>query len=231
MSDPRTWICAAGLGDSQSEQAAQDSEQLLLWKETPTAKPSCESTGPACPSTTTSDTSKGLAYLTLLRLAFRAKLHRCAVSGAEVTTSMDAGSGLTSSGSSATHDPGSHSWKTQQACFPWMEEKHGLESYLNFTPSGLICGGKLWEATQLVRPTNDSGSGSWLPTPSGVNGGTNHTAGRLDEWGGQANPFRGTSLGPVRCAIFEEWMMGLAIRHTELTPSEMPSPRKSLSTS
>jgi hypothetical protein len=61
----------------------------------------------------------------------------------------------------------------------------------------------------LARHTAASGCGS-LPTPSGTNGrGKNHTVGRLDEWGGSSNPFRGTPLGPVRCVSFELWMMGL----------------------
>ena len=48
-----------------------------------------------------------------------------------------------------------------------------------------------------------------LPTPSGCsNGGKNHVVGRLDEWGGSSNPFRGTEIGRVRCASFEAWMMG-----------------------
>jgi DNA (cytosine-5)-methyltransferase 1 len=51
--------------------------------------------------------------------------------------------------------------------------------------------------------------------------------GRLDEWGGSSNPFRGTEIGKVRCASFEEWMMGLPIGWTGLTPSETPSSRKS----
>jgi hypothetical protein len=56
--------------------------------------------------------------------------------------------------------------------------------------------------------------------------GKNHVVGRLDEWGGSSNPFRKTPLGPVRCASFEEWMMGLPTAWSELTPSEMPSSRK-----
>ena len=107
----------------------------------------------------------------------------------------------------------------------WMED--GRVDLSDFQSIGYDGWWRLWGLTPLARPTKDFGSGSWLPTPSGVNGGTNHTAGRLDEWGGNSNPFRGTSLQRVRCAAFEEWMMGLGIRHTELTPSEMRSPRKS----
>ena len=110
----------------------------------------------------------------------------------------------------------------------WTEEEPSQESYLSFTPSGMIYGGKLWELTPLARFIAGKDSGCLLPTPSGVNGGTNHTAGRLDEWGGNSNPFRGTKYQRVRCAAFEEWMMGLDIHHTALTPSETPSSRKSL---
>jgi hypothetical protein len=60
-----------------------------------------------------------------------------------------------------------------------------------------------------------------------VNGGKNHTVGRLDEWGGNSNPFRGTDIGKKRCATFEEWMMGLPIGFTALTPLETPLSLKS----
>lgn len=51
-----------------------------------------------------------------------------------------------------------------------------------------------------------------LPTPSGTrNGGKNHTVGRLDEWGGSSNPFRGLNIGRVRCLPFELWAMGFDI--------------------
>jgi hypothetical protein len=67
---------------------------------------------------------------------------------------------------------------------------------------------------------------SLLPRPSGTstgrNGKKNHVVGRLDEWGGSSNPFRGTEIGKVRCASFEEWMMGFPIGWTELTRSETP---------
>jgi len=62
--------------------------------------------------------------------------------------------------------------------------------------------------------------GSSLPTPSGVNGGNNHTMGRIDEWGGSSNPLRGTVIGSMRLPEFEELVMGWPIRWTELTPYE-----------
>jgi len=79
----------------------------------------------------------------------------------------------------------------------------------------------------LARHTAASGYGS-LPTPSGTNGrGKNHTVGRLDEWGGSSNPFRGTPLGPVRCVSFELWMMGLPTAWRQSMPPATPSFLKS----
>jgi hypothetical protein len=67
-----------------------------------------------------------------------------------------------------------------------------------------------------------------LPTPSGCsNGGKNHVVGRLDEWGGSSNPFRGTEDGKARCASFEGWMMGYPTVWPSLMVSEMQSSHKS----
>lgn len=61
-----------------------------------------------------------------------------------------------------------------------------------------------------------------LPTPSGCsNGGKNHVVGRLDEWGGSSNPFRGTEDGKRRCGSFEAWMMGYPTVWASLMASEM----------
>lgn len=86
---------------------------------------------------------------------------------------------------------------------------------------------------QLVasaRRTSASGCSSeqsGLPTPSGTSGGgKNHVAGRLDEWGGSSNPFRGTSLGKVHCPFFELWMMGFPEAWWALMPRGTLSSRK-----
>lgn len=76
--------------------------------------------------------------------------------------------------------------------------------------------------------TTDRASSGRLPTPSGTsNHGVNHVAGRLDEWGGSSNPFRGTSLGRVHCPAFEFWVMGYPETWTQLMPPAMPSCRRS----
>lgn len=67
----------------------------------------------------------------------------------------------------------------------------------------------------------------FLPTPSGTsNHGKNHVAGRLDEWGGSSNPFRGTSLGKVHCPGFEFWVMGYPEAWAQLMQRVTQSYRK-----
>jgi hypothetical protein len=67
----------------------------------------------------------------------------------------------------------------------------------------------------------------FLPTPSGTsNHGKNHVAGRLDEWGGSSNPFRGTSLGKVHCPAFELWVMGYPDQWAQLMQRVTQSSRK-----
>ena len=78
---------------------------------------------------------------------------------------------------------------------------------------GMTAHGVCWELGTSVRLMEEIEFG-YLPTPSGTRSGKNHVIGRLDEWGGSSNPFRGTSLGPVRCPDFEEWMIGWPVRWT-----------------
>lgn len=219
---------SAGSAGSPSPQDGQDTGQLSLLSVPPTPKPSSKRDGQESPSTPTSKTTTLSHHLDCLRQECLASLQAVPGICVEKLTSITAGSGRRRSESYAKHDPSTRSWRTQQVCFQWTEDEPMQESYQTFTPAGMIYGGRLWELTPLARFTAGKDSGCLLPTPSGVNGGTNHTAGRLDEWGGSSNPFRGTNLQRVRCAAFEEWMMGLDIHHSALTPSETPSSRKSL---
>jgi hypothetical protein len=108
------------------------------------------------------------------------------------------------------------SWRTCQCSL-----LGGLEPFWETFPQwGMMAGGAFWGLATPVIVTGEEESGRYLPTPSGTNGGTNHTVGRLDEWGGASNPWRGTKIGSVRCPRFEEWMMGWPIAWTELTPYE-----------
>ena len=93
--------------------------------------------------------------------------------------------------------------------------------------SGMMRSGTVFRLPTLARRIRGTEYGL-LPTPSGTsNHGKNHVAGRLDEWGGSTNPFRGTPLGRLHCPRFEEWMMGYPDRWAELTASETLSFRKS----
>ena len=89
------------------------------------------------------------------------------------------------------------------------------------TPAGL----RYCKRVARTLPTSATGSGS-LPTPSGVSG-RGHMAGRMDEWGGSSNPFRGTPLGPTHSPSFELWMMGYPATWREQMPPAMPSSRRS----
>jgi len=113
----------------------------------------------------------------------------------------------------AKYDLDSCSWRTAQCS---LLEDLGL-SLQTFPRWGLMLGGGLYLLPIAERPIKESASGL-LPTPSGVNAGKNHTMGRLDEWGGSSNIWRGTEIGKVRCASFEEWMMGWPTGWSALTP-------------
>ena len=90
------------------------------------------------------------------------------------------------------------------------------------TPSGRLL--SRLQASALFKSGTAFGG---LPTPSGTsNGGKNHVAGRLDEWGGSSNPFRGTEIGRLHLPSFECWMMGLPAAWQQLTPTEMRLSRR-----
>ena len=58
-----------------------------------------------------------------------------------------------------------------------------------------------------------------MPTPTA---GNNHSGGRLDEWGGSTNPFRGTEIGRLRVNPFwVETLMGWPTGSTDLKPLAM----------
>ncbi len=118
--------------------------------------------------------------------------------------------------SSVRYDRDSSSWRTHRSLFeedlPW--------SSVTLPSWGMTLDGVLWEPPTSGRPISVIVSGLW-PTPSGVTSGKNHVIGRLDEWGGSGNPLRGTDIAAVRCANFEEWMMGWPTGWSALTPLEM----------
>ncbi|MCY1220564.1 hypothetical protein D9M72_325830 [compost metagenome] len=118
--------------------------------------------------------------------------------------------------SSMKYDPVTRGWKTAQ-----LSLLGDSVSFSGTWPAwGLMRNGECFGRPTLVSRIDEIESGSVLPTPSGVNGGRNHTMGRIDEWGGSSNPLRGTAIGSMCLPEFEELVMGWPIGWTELTPFE-----------
>lgn len=133
---------------------------------------------------------------------------------AQVFTERNQDSGGKWRGSSVKYDPLTACWKILRCSLlgDW-------EPYSGTWPRwGTMQNGECWERTIPAHLTNVNASG-YLPTPSGCRSGKNHVAGRLDEWGGSSNPWRGTENGKTHCADFEEWIMGWPERWTVLTES------------
>lgn len=116
----------------------------------------------------------------------------------------------------AKYDPATRSWK-----MPHPSLLEDSEPFSGIWPKwGWMRDGECSEQTIVDSTTAANGSGL-LPTPSGVNAGRNHTTGRLDEWGGSSNPFRGTAIGSLSSPEFEELVMGWPVTWTARTPLEM----------
>ena len=140
--------------------------------------------------------------------------------------------GLTTSATSGLHSSGSFaSASLQLSMESRLRERLGASGspWCDLTwkyqdmPSGLPS----FRLARSGRGTKDQGT-SGLPTLSGCsNGGKNHVVGRLDEWGGSSNPFRGTEAGKRRYASFEAWMMGYPTVWASLMGSAMQSSHKS----
>jgi hypothetical protein len=100
-------------------------------------------------------------------------------------TASEAAYGDTWPGLLAKFDPITSSWRTAQ-----LSLVEGLDEFSETWPRwGSMRNGVCWARQQPASLTNETGYGSSLPTPSGVNAGRNHTMGRVDEWGGQQQPF------------------------------------------
>ena len=104
---------------------------------------------------------------------------------------------------------------------PYLENEDLMKSCVDLPKAGSMRNGVVYQQELLEHLTKEKEFGYSLPTPSGCRSGKNHIAGRLDEWGGSSNPFRGTPLGKVHCPSFEEWMMGWPEMWTRLMPLEM----------
>ena len=117
----------------------------------------------------------------------------------------------------AKFDQDTHSWKTLRCLF----QEESILFSVTWPCWGLMQDGESWALDVSALPIEEIDYGLSLPTPSGCRSGKNHVVGRLDEWGGSGNPWRGTEIGKMRSPTFEEWMMGWPERWTELTVFEM----------
>lgn len=160
--------------------------------------------------------SHGAALLTSCLEAFRAKTSVSQGRGQELTATA-APCGDTWRELLATWSPHARCWKIAQCSL-----LGDSEAYLETWPRwGLMRNGECYRLALPVSPTSATEYGYSLPTPSGVNGGTNNTMGRVDEWGGSSNPLRGTVIGSMCLPEFEELVMGWPVRWTALTPFAM----------
>ena len=116
----------------------------------------------------------------------------------------------------ARYDPVTSSWRTAQCSLV-----EGLELYSEIFPRwGIMHDGEFWEQMPLDFHITEPDCG-WLPSPSGVPSKENHMIGRLDEWGGSSNPFRGHEVGKMFFPSFEEEMMGFPQGWSNLDVCEM----------
>jgi hypothetical protein len=132
---------------------------------------------------------------------------------------MSAICGPPRSESFARYDRNTASWRTSGDYLPTMEGDILGEYSDSFPKQGMMRSGVCYPLAIAVRRIEGTGSGLW-PTPSGTSS-NSHVIGQLGDWGGSSNPWRGTELAKVRCASFEEWMMGMVIGWSGQTPLEM----------
>ncbi len=159
---------------------------------------------------------RGEELLMSFLAAFPAKTSAPPAKALESAASVPA-FGPSSLESFAKYDPDSCSWKTAQ---PSLLGDSTLFSG-TWPRSVSMRRGTCSERWNPDSRISARGTGSRLPTPSGVNGGRNNTMGRVEEWGGSSNPLRGTVIGSMCSPEFEELVMGWPIGWTELTPFGM----------
>ena len=128
---------------------------------TPTARTSCEDTGPDSPSTETSPSSTGASSspLTFWPVDSLASPSATPASGSGRT--MSGGSGPRSPVRFAHFDPDTSSWRTSQ--LSWGEDSS--TSSPTWPRSGMTRNGTAFRLPPLAPRTSATGSGSW-PTPS-----------------------------------------------------------------
>lgn len=135
---------------------------------------------------------------------------------AQESTANAPACGRTWQGLLARYSPFLSLWRTPQCSL--LEDSDVFSE--TWPRSGTMRNGCAYQRQSAERIIDETEYG-FLPTPSGTsNHGKNHVVGRLDEWGGSSNPWRGTETGKTRSPSFEEWMMGWPVMWTRLMPYE-----------
>lgn len=156
----------------------------------------------------------GAELLMSFLVAFHAKTSAQQGKELELMESAPA-SGQRWRGSFATYSQDLSSWKTAQHSL-FADSEPSLETWPR---SGSMRNGECYQRLEL-EPIIPGPASGLLPTPSGCQSGQNHVSGRLDEWGGSSNIWRGTEIGKTSSPAFEEWVMGWPVQWTGLMPYE-----------
>lgn len=187
---------------------------------------------PDTPSAISSrDSADGLS-LYVLPDGRKVDVHGLAAALASLSASQVKELGLQISGISGRHgSTSSRSAGLQSSLESRLQTQLGtvgsMELAMTWKGKATPLGRRYFQRVPQMRRIDVTGFGS-LPTPSGTsNHGKNHVAGRIDEWGGSSNYFRGKEGGNKHLPGFELWTMGYPDAWRQLMPPAMRSSRKS----
>ena len=225
-----SWHYTQAAEADSSERGSSDGPRSARWKSSPTAeKSSCGASGTVCSRCSQSGTTSELSQkeisksvkqsasyaASVVRSLSRADspVNRTQPPGSETANGTAGISGPIPSESFAKWDRDTCFWRTSQVSLI----TNTLERFsANFRKAGIAFAGRLYRLPRLEHPIGESGSGL-LPTPTGTSA-RSHVTGRIDEWGGRANRFRGSMVGKMHLPDFEAWMMGWPEGWQKLTP-------------
>lgn len=123
--------------------------------------------------------------------------------------------GVNKPASFAKWNQDTHSWRT----VPSLHEEASTSFSGTWPQWGLMRDGACYRVEKKALPTKENESGYWLPTPTAHNAKEgNYPAERT-----RNTPTLAAALGGKINPQFTEWMMGLPIGYTDLSPLEMHS--------
>ena len=148
----------------------------------------------------------------------------------EKAGTMNGGSGQNSPVSFAAFDPLTSSWKTYQACLPWMEGDSLESSLVTWPRAGTMRNGKCFRRQLLARGT-DANDSSLLPTPIASDWRSGKSSKKTLDRNSRPlreivtanalpSPTTGETTGHLS-PLFVEWMMGFPPEWTALEGSDL----------